>query len=63
VVYAEWRCTDGGGLVVLANLSRSAAGTRHTARGSVIHAHPVEAVETVQQRRLPPWSVVWMRAP
>jgi malto-oligosyltrehalose trehalohydrolase len=62
VFHAQWRCAAGTALAVLANLSHSAADSRHAVRGRVIHAQPPEAVEAARQRRLPPWSVVWMTA-
>ena len=60
VLYAQWRCEGCDDLAVLANLSRAVATTRHTVRGHVIDAQPAEAMATIQQQRLPPWSVVWM---
>ena len=62
VIHAEWRSGDGASLAVLANLSRTAAGTRHAVRGRILYAHPAEAIETLRQQLLPPWSVVWMQA-
>ena len=62
VIHAEWRSGDGTTLAVLTNLSRNAAGTRHTVRGRILYSHPAEVIETLRQQLLPPWSVVWMQA-
>lgn len=59
----RWPFSDGGELVLAANLSRAAVALPAWPGGEVLFALPAAAVEGARHGALPPWSVVWTMHP